>query len=119
MEFTQKANYTFDDLVRIMQLLRTPQGCPWDKKQTHRSIRQNFIEETYEVVEAIDKEDTELLKEELAPLDGYALLQLIAKKRGMLMAGGQADTLRAANILLDEYRSAKLGTITLERAENV
>lgn len=60
-----------------------------------------------------------LLKEELAPLDGYALLQLIAKKRGMLMAGGQADTLRAANILLDEYRSAKLGTITLERAENV
>ena len=73
MEFTQKANYTFDDLVRIMQLLRTPQGCPWDKKQTHRSIRQNFIEETYEVVEAIDKEDTELLKEEL----GDVLLQVV------------------------------------------
>ena len=58
-----------------------------------------------------------LLKEELAPLDGYTLLQLIAKKRGMLIAGGQADTLRAANILLDEYRSAKLGAITLEIAE--
>ena len=58
-----------------------------------------------------------LLKEELAPLAGYTLLQLIAKKRGMLIAGGQADTLRAANILLDEYRSAKLGAITLEIAE--
>lgn len=73
MEFKEKQNYTFDDLVAIMKLLRAPEGCPWDREQTHRSIRQNFIEETYEAIEAIDTDDTELLKEEL----GDVLLQVV------------------------------------------
>lgn len=54
-------------------MLRAPGGCPWDREQTHKSIRQNFIEETYEVIEAIDTEDKELLKEEL----GDVLLQVV------------------------------------------
>lgn len=54
-------------------MLRAPGGCPWDREQTHKSIRQNFIEETYEVIEAIDTEDRELLKEEL----GDVLLQVV------------------------------------------
>lgn len=73
MEFLQKSNYSIDDLLRIMQLLRSPGGCPWDKQQTHQSIRKNFIEETYEVAEAIDNNDSELLKEEL----GDVLLQVV------------------------------------------
>lgn len=73
MEFKEKESYKFDDLVKIMQMLRKPGGCPWDREQTHQSIRQNFIEETYEAVEAIDQEDTELLKEEL----GDVLLQVV------------------------------------------
>lgn len=73
MDFTQKPNYKFEDLIHIMELLRSPNGCPWDKEQTHHSIRQNFIEETYEVIEAIDDENTELLKEEL----GDVLLQVV------------------------------------------
>lgn len=56
-----------------MKILRGEGGCPWDREQTHQSIRQNFIEETYEVIEAIDTEDTELLKEEL----GDVLLQVV------------------------------------------
>lgn len=56
-----------------MKYLRAPDGCPWDREQTHKSIRSNLIEETYEVVEAIDNEDSELLKEELGDL----LLQVI------------------------------------------
>ena len=56
-----------------MKMLRAPGGCPWDREQTHKSIRQNFIEETYEVIEAIDTEDRELLKEEL----GDVLLQVV------------------------------------------
>ncbi|WP_346727094.1 nucleoside triphosphate pyrophosphohydrolase [Fumia xinanensis] len=57
----------------IMALLRSEQGCPWDREQDHRSIRKNFIEETYEAVEAIDKGDMTLLREEL----GDVLLQVV------------------------------------------
>ena len=57
--------YGFDDLVLVMQLLRAEGGCPWDMEQTHKSIRKDFIEETYEVIEAIDTDDPKLLREEL------------------------------------------------------
>lgn len=73
MDFQQKDRYEFSDLVKIVKLLRGENGCPWDKEQTHESIRQNFIEETYEAIEAIDTKDTELLKEEL----GDVLLQVV------------------------------------------
>ena len=72
LNFTEKPNYDFNDLVEIVKILRAPGGCPWDRAQTHESIRQNLIEETYEAVEAIDNSDTELLKEEL----GDVLLQV-------------------------------------------
>lgn len=72
-----KDTYTFDDLRTIMVILRSEEGCPWDREQTHRSIRQNFIEETYEVIEAIDTEDPKLLREEL----GDVLLQVIFHAR--------------------------------------
>ena len=49
-----------------MRILRGENGCPWDREQTHQSIRNNFIEETYEAVEAIDNSDPVLLEEELA-----------------------------------------------------
>ena len=57
MNFTEKENYNFNDLVEIVKILRAPDGCPWDREQTHKSIRSNFIEETYEAVEAIDTDD--------------------------------------------------------------
>ncbi|HWQ52008.1 MAG TPA: nucleoside triphosphate pyrophosphohydrolase [Terriglobales bacterium] len=64
--------YNFDDFVELVRVLRSPGGCPWDREQTHASIRKNFIEETYEVCEAIDTCNTELLCEEL----GDVLLQV-------------------------------------------
>ncbi len=73
MDFKIKSKYDFSDLVEIMKILRSPQGCPWDRVQTHKSIRQNFIEETYEAIEAIDTEDTELLREEL----GDVMMQVV------------------------------------------
>ncbi len=71
--FKTKSNYKFDDLVKVMEMLRSENGCPWDIEQTHKSIRNNFIEETYEAVEAIDTDNLELLKEEL----GDVLLQVV------------------------------------------
>ena len=64
--YPDKELYTADDLVAIIALLRDPEkGCPWDKVQTHQSIRMNFLEEAYEAVDAIDLEDPHLLCEEL------------------------------------------------------
>lgn len=71
-EILQKTAYHADDLVRIVEILRAPGGCPWDREQTHASIRNDLIEETYEVIEAIDNADPKLLREEL----GDVLLQI-------------------------------------------
>ena len=73
MDFQFKDAYTISDLLEIMRILRAPDGCPWDRVQTHESIRGNFIEETYEVIEAIDKADYTLMREEL----GDVLMQVI------------------------------------------
>ncbi len=72
-KFLNKDSYSFEDLVEIMRILRAPDGCPWDREQNHKSIRQNFIEETYEAVEAIDNSDSKLLCEEL----GDVLMQVV------------------------------------------
>ena len=73
MDFVFKERYDIGDLLEVMKILRSENGCPWDKVQTHKSIRMDFIEETYEACEAIDKEDIDLLREEL----GDVLLQVI------------------------------------------
>lgn len=72
--YPEKQHYTADDLAAIIAILRDPDnGCPWDKVQTHRSIRMNFLEEAYEAVDAIDLDDPELLCEEL----GDVLMQVV------------------------------------------
>ncbi len=75
--FTQKTHYEISDLLKIVELLRGENGCPWDREQDHHTIRKNFLEETYEAVEAIDKEDPALLQEEL----GDVLLQVVFHAR--------------------------------------
>jgi tetrapyrrole methylase family protein / MazG family protein len=61
------------DLVRVMARLRGPEGCPWDREQTHASLARHLLEETHEVLEAIDSDDGERLREEL----GDVLLQVV------------------------------------------
>lgn len=71
--FVKKERYGIQDLLEIMRLLRTPEGCPWDREQTHQSIKKNLIEETYELVEAINRDDTAMMREEL----GDVLMQVV------------------------------------------
>ncbi len=73
VDYPIKDKYNIEDLLEIMRILRAPGGCPWDAEQNHETIKKNLIEETYEVIEAVNKEDTELLKEEL----GDVLLQVV------------------------------------------
>jgi len=63
----------FSDLVAIMQRLRSASGCPWDREQSHRSLRPCLLEETYEVLDAIDRNDLDALRQEL----GDVLLQVV------------------------------------------
>lgn len=76
-DLLEKSSYGFEDLVTIMEILRGEGGCPWDREQTHASIRNDLIEETYEVIEAIDTENPTLLREEL----GDVLLQVVFHAR--------------------------------------
>ncbi len=73
VNFDFKDRYDINDLMHIIELLRSENGCPWDKVQTHESIRTDLIEETYEVCEGIDKNSPEMLREELGDL----LLQIV------------------------------------------
>lgn len=69
--------YTMEQLLEIMAALRSPGGCPWDIEQTHKSIRNDALEEVYEVVDAIDNDDAAALCEEL----GDMLLQVVFHSR--------------------------------------
>lgn len=76
-EMKSKTRFNVDDLRKIMVILRSPDGCPWDREQTHKSIRQDLLEEAYETAEAIDCESDEMLCEEL----GDVLLQVMFHSR--------------------------------------
>ena len=73
VNFELKSRYDYEDLLRVIHILRSPGGCPWDQEQTHQSIRREFLEESYEAVEAIDTGDVALLREEL----GDVLMQVV------------------------------------------
>ena len=68
-----KPKYDFNDFVEIIKILRSPNGCPWDKEQTHESLKSNLIEESYEFLSEIDKNNIEGMQEEL----GDVLLQVL------------------------------------------
>ena len=73
VDFENREKYGVYDLQRLIKILRSPEGCPWDIEQTHESIRRNFVEEAYEAVEAIDNNDAMHLREEL----GDVLTQIV------------------------------------------
>ena len=92
VDFKIAENYGMEDLLKIMELLRAPGGCPWDRTQTHQSIRDNMLEEAYEAADAIDRMDMENLREEL----GDVLLQVVfhasmAQEAGQFTFGDVVD----------------------------
>ncbi|MDO4810334.1 MAG: nucleoside triphosphate pyrophosphohydrolase [Eubacteriales bacterium] len=73
VNFEVKSRYDYSDLLEIIRILRSPEGCPWDREQTHTSIRRGMLEEAYEACEAIDHDDAAMLREEL----GDVLMQVV------------------------------------------
>ena len=116
-ELLSKQHYDFEDLSAVMRILRSENGCPWDREQTHHSIRSELIEETYEVIEAIDRDDPVLLREELGDL----LFQIffhaqIETEEGRFGTGEVADDICKKMI----YRHPHVfGTVSVENSDEV
>ena len=80
-DWTPREHYTAEDLVEIIHILRDGEnGCPWDKAQTHASIRKNFLEETCEALEAIDADDPVMMQEERGRFDMEKVCREVCEK---------------------------------------
>jgi tetrapyrrole methylase family protein/MazG family protein len=113
----EKILYPMDPLVQIMKQLRGPNGCPWDKEQTHDSLKRYLIEETYEVIEAIELGDMYKLREELGDL----LLQIVfhaelASEQGAFDIN---DVINGIVTKMEERHPHVFGRQQLETAEEV
>jgi len=107
----------FDTLVDIMARLRAPDGCPWDRKQTHASLRENLLEECYEVLEALDEGDSEKLCDELGDLLMQVVLHTqIATEAGEFKLG---DVLTRINTKLIHRHPHIFGSRKVKDAEEV
>jgi len=107
----------FTTLVDIIARLRAPDGCPWDKQQTHASLRENLLEECYEVLEALDEGDSDKLCEELGDLlMQVALHTQIAAEAGEFELG---DVLRSINTKLIHRHPHIFGSKKVKDAEEV
>ena len=83
LDFLHKERFDFKDLVDIVTALRAENGCPWDKAQTKESVRLNLVEETYELIDAIDRSDDEGILEEVGDVLLQAVFQIVfARERG-------------------------------------
>lgn len=107
----------FAELVKVMAKLRAPGGCPWDRKQSFATIKSYLLEESYEVMDAIDREDWAGLEEELGDL----LLQPVFQAEMAAEAGlfTVADSLRAINEKLIRRHPHVFGDATAETPEDV
>lgn len=92
-DLTKKERFTYDDLIEILRILRAPDGCPWDREQTPKSVEKNLIEECYELIDAVDNDDTRGVIEET----GDVLLQTAFQ----VNFGEEAGEFSAADVLSD------------------
>jgi len=88
MAETQQPSQNFDDLVGVVETLLAPGGCPWDREQTHSTLRKYLLEETYELIEAVDADDPKAMTEELGDLLVHVLFHAeMAKAAGEFKLG--------------------------------
>ena len=90
---TQKERFNFDDLLEILAILRSPNGCPWDREQTEKSILKNVVEEAYELVDAVNQEDDFMIVEETG--------DLILQSAFYILFGEEGSRYNRADVLSD------------------
>ena len=114
----EEAVQSLRELNEVIERLRAPGGCPWDRAQTHRSLRPYLLEETYETLEAIDSQGTATLREELGDLLLQVLMHcaIAAERPGGFDIGDVAETTRAKMVHRHPH---VFGTTTVAGAEEV
>lgn len=115
--FKEKETYTSEDIRELVAILRSPDGCAWDREQTHKSVRNAMIEETYEFIEGLDKDDKTLMKEEL----GDVLFQVffharIAEESGEFSIDDIADEICKKMVLRHPH---VFGDVTVKDSSEV
>ena len=118
VDFQCKNRYSWEDFVEIIRLLRAPGGCPWDIEQTHQSIRRDFLEETYEALDALDREDIPAMQEELGDvLMQVAFHAVIEEERGNFTPDDVVDGIAQKMV----YRHPHVfgGTVQADTSEQV
>ena len=118
VDFQCKRRYDYEDFLTVMRLLRGPGGCPWDAEQTHQSIRRNFLEETYEVIDALDHDSAPDMCEEL----GDVLMQVVfhaimEEERGRFTMADVVDGVTKKMIFRHPHVFG--GTMTADNSEQV
>ncbi|MCM1438190.1 MAG: nucleoside triphosphate pyrophosphohydrolase [Roseburia sp.] len=91
-EFLKKERYDFADLVHLVELLRAPGGCPWDRAQTNKSIKGNVVEEAYELADAIERDDDEGILEETGDILLQAAFHALLKEEQGVFNATDATT---------------------------
>lgn len=110
-------NKQFWRLKEIVKILRSPEGCPWDREQTHQSIRKNLIEETCEVLETIDENDPEAMCEELGDLLMQILLHSqMAEEEGLFSVDDVVATLNEKLLRRHPHVFGEMGASDAEEA---
>ncbi|NNV04755.1 MazG family protein, partial [Brevibacillus sp. MCWH] len=117
VEHDELLYHDFTTLRRVIATLRGPNGCPWDRKQTHESLKKYLLEETYELLDAIDRQDDENMIEEL----GDVLLQVmlhaqIGEDEGMFSID---DVIRAITEKMVRRHPHVFGDVHVDHAEEV
>ena len=103
-DFTKREKWSYGDLIEIIKRLRDPDGCPWDRAQTHKSIRSNAIEESYELAEAVDLNNDEKMREEAGDVMLQGLFHaVIAEDEGGFDDGDLIDALCRKLITRDTH----------------
>lgn len=117
MDFKTKDKYNIDDLLEVTRILRSENGCVWDREQDHQSIRMNVLEEAYEVMEAIDSDDAAMLKEELGDILFQAVFHCqIEDERGRFRFDDICDDVAKKMI----YRHPHVfGDVSVENSDEV
>lgn len=117
LDFKFKDKYNIDDLLEVTRILRSENGCVWDREQDHKSIRMNVLEEAYEVMEAIDSDDAAMLKEELGDLLFQAVFHCqIENERGRFEFDDICDDVTKKMI----YRHPHVfGSVSVENSDDV
>lgn len=108
---------SFESFQEVIAHLRAPDGCPWDREQTHQSLRPHLLEEAYEVLAAIDAEDPQAIREELGDLLLQVVLHAqIASENG---AFNMADVLRGVNTKIVRRHPHVFGDLELKDVDGV